>query len=260
MNEKEYRALPQLSQSECKTIINESVRDWRYKKDNPKPPTEAMIRGTICHKAIELGHKSVFESDYAVDRWPSETGMERTRKGYKEYKASLRMQGKPYIKEEDIVKVEGMLGSIERDFGMIGRDGAPEYAITGVELGGVTCKGLVDLLPKRDFIFDYKTTSMKLDDRQMHKFLHYDLWKVQAAFYHDLYLAKYGEVRAFVFLIVADYPPYNTRKLVVEPYSNAMEGGRDLYLDAIETYKKYNDCKFDELPKEKIYRASQESR
>lgn len=258
MNEKEYRALDQCSQSECKTIINESVRDWRFKRDNPKPPTPAMIRGTICHKAIELGHKSVFESDYAVDRWPSETGMERTRKGYKDYKSSLRMQGKPYIKEEDIVKIEGMLGSVERDFGMLGKDGAAEFAITDVEMGGVTCKGLLDLLPSSDFLFDYKTTGLRLDDRQLYRFVHFDLWKVQAAFYHDLYLGKYGDSRAFVFLIVADYPPYNTRKLVVEPYSNAMESGRELYLKAIETYKKYKDCPFEELPKEKIYRASNE--
>lgn len=258
MEEREYRALPQLSQSECKDILNNSVRDWRFKKENRKPPTPAMIRGTICHKAIELGHKSVFENDYAVDRWPSETGMERTRKGYKEYKASLHLQGKPYIKEEDIEKIEGMLASVERDFGMLGKDGDPEFAITDVQMGGVTCKGLLDLRPKRDFLFDYKTTAMKLDDRQMYRFLHFDLWKVQAAFYHDLYLAKYGESRAFVFLIVSDYKPHNTRKLVVEAYSAAMESGRDLYLEAIEVYKKYNDCPFEQLPKEKIYRASQE--
>ena len=260
MNEKEYRALAQVSQSECKSILQESVRDWHYKKRNRKPATEAMIRGTICHKAIELGHKSVFESEYAVDRWPSETGLKRSQKGYKEYKASLRESGRPYIKEEDIEKIEGMLGSVERDFGMLCKGGNPEYAITGVEMGGVTCKGLIDHLPPKDFIFDYKTTGMKLDDRQLYRFLHYDLWKVQAAFYHDLYKAKYGESRSFVFLIVVDYPPHNTRKMVVEPYSEAMESGRELYLEAIETYKKYNDCEFDDLPKQKIYRASQEGR
>jgi len=258
MLEKEYRALDELSQSQCKTIISESIRDWRYKQANPKPPTEAMIRGTICHKAIELGHKSVFESEYAVDRWPSETGMERTRKGYKEYKQSLKDSGKPYMKEEDIIKVEGILASVERDFGMLAKDGKPEVAITGVELGGVICKGLLDLEPPKDFLFDWKVTGLRLDDRQMYRFLHYELWKVQAAFYHDLYLAKYGESRAFVFLIIADYMPHNTRKLVVEPYSDAMESGRELYLGAIETYKKFKDCPFDELPKEKIYRASQE--
>ena len=258
MNEKEYRALPQVSQSECKNIINMSVRDWYFHKRNRKPPTDAMIKGTICHKAIELGHKSVFESEYAVDRWPSETGLERTRKGYKEYKANLKLTDKPYIKEEDIIKIECMLKSVERDFGMLCRDGQPEYAITDVQMGGTLCKGLVDHLPPKDFIFDYKTTGMQLNDRQMYKFIHYDLWKVQAAFYHDLFLAKYGESRSFVFLIVVDYPPYNTRKLVIEPYSAAMESGRELYLEAIETYKKYKDCEFDELPKEKIYRASKE--
>jgi hypothetical protein len=184
--------------------------------------------------------------------------MERTRKGYKEYKANLMMSGKPYIREESVAKIEGILAAVVRDFGMLGKDGKPEYAITDVELGGTICKGLLDLLPDKDFLFDWKTTGLKLDDRQMFKFLHYELWKVQAAFYHDLYLEKYGESRAFVFLIIADYPPHNTRKLVVEPYSAAMERGRELYLEAIETYKKYKDCPFEELPKEKIYRSSQE--
>ena len=244
--EKEYRAIPMISQSDCKAILGMSGFEFQHYKLSGIPETQAMLRGTMAH-GMALEGASYVGKEYAIDRWPSLTGKSRTQKGlvngkemsYQNYKTELLASGKKHIKEEDIAQAEGIARAVHRDFGKLLREGQPELPMWDIDLGGRKCKGMADFLPPAKYIFDLKTTSKLLTDSQCYKFLQYDLWKIQAAFYHDLYLKETGESRLFVFLVVNDKPPYATRKIVVQPESDMMESGRDLYLQAISTYNEY---------------------
>ena len=234
IEEKVYRAMPQISQSTCKDFISMSPFAFKFNKDNPKPATSAMIRGTLAHQVALEGHKIIVDN-YAYDNWPSLTGKKRTAGGYQQFKKELLETGKPYIKEEDLKQILGICQGVERSFAGLLKDGTPEIAIHSLELiAGIPCKGLIDFLPAENFIFDLKTTAKKLTDRQMESFLYADNWCIQAAFYCDLYKLETGEDRDFVFLIVADKEPFETRKLIVPFDSDCIRIGRELYTEALE--------------------------
>lgn len=260
--EKEYRAIRQLSQSDCKAIRNMSGFEFQHYKREGLEETPSMIKGTLAHQLALEGHMH-YANEFSIDRWPSITGKKRNQKGsingvertYKSYKDELKEAGKELIKEEDISQAEGMANAIKRDFGKLLAEGQPEIALHDINLHGHMCKGMMDFLPPKRFIFDVKTTSKELNDRQMWKFLNVDLWKIQAAFYHDLFLAETGESRWFVFLIVNNKPPYSTRKILVQPETECMEQGREFYEAALDTYAEYKKLEGGDLPGHPMYKV-----
>lgn len=150
----------------------------------------------------------------------------------------------PIVKHEDLADIEGTAKAIEDRYGRFLAKGTPEIAIHSVELEGVMCKGLLDFLPDKGYIFDLKTTATPLNDREIKKHLNNDFWKIQAAFYHDLLLAETGESRPFAFFVVQTKPPYSTRTVVIQPED--MLNGREAYIKALEIYKEWETLKPEE--------------
>jgi hypothetical protein len=234
----QYRALPNYSQSDCKQILNASPREFQLYKKHGIKESQAMFNGTAIHRIALEGHEMLFD-DLAIDRYPSEYGKKRSASlHYKEYKQNLLDTGKRYIKEEDLNGIDKTAKVIADDFGKLLAKGKPEISVHGIELiEGVKCKGQIDNLPDQHFIFDLKTTARGLTDSDCLRYLHRDMWKIQAAFYHDLIYKETGDSRIFVFLIVQTVEPYSTRKIIVDPASDIIASGRELYTKALEQIK-----------------------
>ena len=52
MTEKEYRSHPSVSRSELWRLITESPEKFIYNRENPQPPTNALIFGQAFHMAV----------------------------------------------------------------------------------------------------------------------------------------------------------------------------------------------------------------
>lgn len=64
LTNEQYHAIPAVSKSDLDKI-DRSPAHYKFAKDNPQPPTTAMIRGTIVHAAILEPDR--FEVDYAPE-------------------------------------------------------------------------------------------------------------------------------------------------------------------------------------------------
>lgn len=276
--------MPQISQSSLKDVLTLSCKEFYYKQKHGIKQTDAMFKGTEIHRIALEGHEVTTE-DYVLDKWVTITGRDRRGKhlftpeqhleafgveikekktiGPKVYKEHLQKirnnkieaMGKkpedhpdlyPIVKHEDLADIEGTAKAIEDRYGRFLAKGTPEIAIHSIELEGVMCKGLLDFLPDKGYIFDLKTTATPLNDSQIKKHLNNDFWKIQAAFYHDLLLAETGESRPFAFFVVQTKPPYSTRTVVIQPED--MLNGREAYIKALEIYKEWERTKPEERP------------
>ena len=78
---KEYRDDPAYSSSDF-IAMGESLKKWKYFKDNPKPPTRAMEVGSATHHLLECRLFDKMASEIAV----YEEGSSKT-KGFEKFKA-----------------------------------------------------------------------------------------------------------------------------------------------------------------------------
>ena len=240
--EAEYRALPDVSQSSLKRLLEVSPQQWQYEQIVGTDETPAMMTGTMAHEIALEGTKS-FLNRYAIDDWPQrEKGNRRgNSKAYQEFKKELQESGKPLVKYEDVLHSERLAEAIHREWSpILAVEGTPEISVDNQILHRtVKSKGLIDFYPKDlPLIVDLKTTATPLDDRAMRKKLIYEGWGFQAAYYRDLVYADTGEERLFVFLVI-NTQNFQTRKIVVPHDCELIEFFREEYRRAIDIYA---DC------------------
>ena len=64
MTEKEYRSHPSVSRSELWRLITESPEKFIYNRENPQPPTNALIFGQAFHMAVL--QPEIYDDNFAV--------------------------------------------------------------------------------------------------------------------------------------------------------------------------------------------------
>lgn len=152
-----YRAAEGLSGSQLGLLAECPVK-FKYKLENPTEPTEAMLKGTLCHEALLEPH--VISQRYAVMR--DDINYKRNTNEGKANYAALEATGKPLMHECDINEALEM-AKIARVNPIVSEllSCSPliEHEMYWNELE-VECKGKIDLYcPKLNVLVDYKTSS-----------------------------------------------------------------------------------------------------
>lgn len=239
MTEKEYRAHPAISRSEL-WRINDSPEKFRYFKDNPEPPTPALIFGQYSHKLI-LQPETVSD-EFAIipplDR--------RTREGKEAYaEFAERAFGKTLVTASDAALAAAM-----RDALMANAIAAPLLAgeresafFWTDEDTGEACKCRCDVLTTledgRRAIVDYKSTKSAVPDVFNNEIYRYG-YHFQAAMYSEGVMKALAlpERPAFIFIAQEKTAPYAVN--VVEVTPDVMTAGIDKFRYCIGVY---HDCK-----------------
>ena len=110
MTEKEYRSHPAVSRSELWRIITESPEKFRYYRDNPPPPTDALIFGQALHM-------SVLQPEIYADNFAAAPEADRRTKAGKAIWADFtaKNEGKTIISAEWQEKIEAMTAKLNAD-------------------------------------------------------------------------------------------------------------------------------------------------
>lgn len=223
MNEAEYRALPALSGTGCKSILRSPAK-YRYELDHPTAPTPAMLLGTCVHTAV-LGEGPAFTI----------VPGDRRTKAVRELVAEAENAGLIVLNEKDGATVEAMADAVQNHELAAGilSEGRPEQVIRWDDPAtGAHCKGRIDWM-RTNAIVDLKTTVDASEDgftRQAAD-LYYD---VQAEFYREGVEQTTGTRPPFLFVCVEKDPPHLVAVHQLPP--EAEERGRRLVRDAIDTY------------------------
>lgn len=204
----DYHAHPAIS-SHGLADIRKSPAIYRWKRDNPPPPTPQMRMGTLIHLAVLEPDRFASEVVVApnVDR--------RTSAGKAEWAQFVLEAGdREVIDADEQRKIIGMQNAVfahpaaRKALGMDGSevDGVEQSLFW--EMGGVACRARLDLTLRNAVITDLKTASdasWEAFSRAMFNF-RYD---GQSAFYWDGYTATHEtHPKAFVFVVVEPEPPH----------------------------------------------------
>ncbi len=239
--DKEYRAIPALSQSSIGQALSLSGDQWLKRQTEPFQPTAKMKLGTLIHAMILEPHTV----ETAFYRCPK---LDRRKTEHKTLLAEIESNGLVSIDEETWAQAEQVREEILRSdkARILFENGAAESSIVGHEVSGEKIKGKLDYLhQKKDVIVDLKTTEIDLSDDGLKWGMSQYYYKVQAAFYIDLLKRELGREFTFVFLFVNVKPPFEMRKVIVSDALTPdwIEDGRTLYtngIDKIVGWKKEN--------------------
>ena len=238
MTEFEYRNYPAINRS-LLMHIKDSPEKFQYFKDNPPPPTPALIFGQALHKLV-----------LEIETFPDEFAIApkvdlRTKAGkeqMKYFKESMR--GKTIITADDYAVISEMAKAIDKNVlckALLSGEKEVPYFWTD-ELTGEQCKCRADCITKIEdttYIVDLKTC----DNAETSKFRNkaIDLgYHVQVAMYMDGVKANIGGDCAFVFIAIEKKPPYSINILLADDY--LIQYGYDEYRHLLGMY---HECKQD---------------
>ena len=236
MTEKEYRNHPAVSRSEL-FKISESPEKFRYYKDNPQPPTPALIFGQVFHK-MALQPED-FDNEFIVapnvDR--------RTKSGKEAYADFLeKAEGKTLITEDDYDKAKAMCESLYSNKYAVkllkGKKEQPYFWID--QTTGEECKCRLDCetdLSEVTAIVDVKSATDASAEAFMRDAVKYG-YDFQSAFYTEGAKINTGKKYIFVFIVVEKEPPYAIN--IFQADKLFMKRGYDLFREYIGIY---HDCK-----------------
>lgn len=242
MTEKEYREHPAISRSEL-FKISESPEKFRYYKDNPQPPTPALIFGQVFHKmALQ---PETFEDEFAV--CPNVD--KRTKDGKAIYAEFLeKSAGKTVIDTDMYNKATEMCYALKNQpiheiasyikKLLSGQKEVPYFWID--EDTGEQCKCRLDC--ETDFkdisiIVDLKSAG-KADKETFERDAVKYGYDLQTAMYTEGAKKNTGKNYSFVFIVVEKEPPYSVNILQADKL--LMQRGQDLFREFIGVY---HDCK-----------------
>lgn len=237
MTEKEYREHPAISRSEL-WKISESPEKFRYYKDNPQPPTPALLFGQVLHKMVL--QPDDFDSEFIVapniDR--------RTKAGKEEYADFLlRAEGKTIISADDFNKAAAMCASLRRApfvDKLLSGECEKEFFWTD-EMTGEECKCRVDCITPLDdnrvMVIDLKSASDASNDKFMRDSINYG-YDFQTAMYSDGVAKNTGKEVVFVFIVVEKEPPYSVN--IFQADELFTRRGYDIFRELIGVY---HECK-----------------
>lgn len=233
MSNAEYHARPEISKSGL-DLIRKAPTLYKYRRDNPEPPTPAMRWGTLVHTAIlepeTLAERTIVAP--AIDR--------RTTAGKAEWAAfQIEAAGREVITAEEaaaLVAVRAAAWAHPAAGKALGMIREVETSIFWTdETTGVECRCRPDAIMTNGTILDVKTTVDGSPDQFAKSIANYR-YHVQSAFYGDGYRRAFGEApRAFVFLAIEKTPPYLCALYVMD--EKAVIRGRADYLADLETFR-----------------------
>ena len=236
MTEKEYRQHPAISRSEL-WHISESPEKFRYYKDNPPEPTQALLFGQVFHK-LALQPES-FDDEFviapSVDRrtkagkeaWEKFTGGagERTVIDSDMYSQAMQMCKSLYA-APFVPKL--IAGEKEKPF------------FWTDELTGEECKCRTDcltLMKDRLLVVDVKSANDAGTDAFMRDAVRFG-YDFQAAMYCEGVEKNTGIKPQFVFIVVEKQPPYAVNVLQADDV--LVRRGGDIFRELIGIY---HDCR-----------------
>jgi len=145
LTEREYRALPGLSGTQVKTLLDSPAR-YRWERDHPRPRTAAMGLGTLFH-ALTLGQPL----DVIVDDREFRSNAD------KEWREIQQAAGLTIVKSDVMQTAEAMRAAVmAHDVAakLLAAPGKSEAVVTG-EHRGHPLKGRIDRLSER--VIDLKS-------------------------------------------------------------------------------------------------------
>jgi len=212
--------------------FNASPNKWLLGR-NEYQSTPAMELGSLLHTAILEPEK--LETNYVVCPYDSYRTLEA-----RAWKDQVEAQGKSVVKETDLTMAnyaakvfrnEPMLYHIE--------DGYKTEVAYYAPLGGVQCKGLVDIVPiNSNALIDLKTTANIESVDNLINMVYKRGYHWQASMYLDIHNAVTGENRdQFQIIFMESYYPFEIA--VVNLSKKFIDLGRSGYLNALA---KWQEC------------------
>ena len=239
MTEKEYRAHPAVSRSEL-WRIRESPEKFKYFKENPQEPTQALLLGQALHKLVL--QPTDFYNDFAV----AESFDRRTKAGKEAYSNfCLANEGKAVITKDMYEQITAMCASIfanpfaKKLLLSEGAEKEKEYFWTD-EMTGEECKCRADLVTEiggMPLVVDIKTTGSADTDSFMREAVKYG-YDFQSGMYTEGVGACTGKQWDFVVIAVEKEPPYSVN--IMQADKTFVQRGVDLFREYIGVY---HDCK-----------------
>ena len=238
MTEKEYRDHPAISRSEL-WRMNESPEKFKWFKDHPPAPTDALLFGQVIHKL--LLEPETFEEQFAVA-----PDVSKRRKADKEewdrFEASL--DGRTAVDPKDYLLAMAMVKKCRQDeevMKLIHGVHEQEFFWTD-ELTGEECKCRVDAMTEIDgepVIVDYKTTA-NADTFHFVRDLYKYGYFFQAAMYGEGVRINLGldHLPRFIFIAQEKKPPFAINR--IELPEDVILLGYDKFRELLGMY---HDCK-----------------
>jgi len=231
MENEAYHKCEELSNSQNNVIIDESPAHFKFYKDNPQPPTRAMVTGQIVHLLV-------LEPEKFLDTAVAMPQVDRRTKAGKEFVEKFEIDniGKVILDNDLYHQAFGMIGSVMDHLTAkaILKQNHNELSFFG-EIEGVKVRCRPDILREGRLLADLKTT----DDasfRGFQKSVANFKYARQAAFYADVVSQVTGETYdTFTFIAVEKHPPYAVQVFALDEAS--MERGREEYKRGLALYR-----------------------
>jgi exodeoxyribonuclease VIII len=227
LDDKEYRAIDAISQSDMKHLIV-SPAHYKAYKEAPREETDAMRLGTATHLAV-FQPQHFHEEVVLSPRFDKRT--KEGKAGYEFFQSNLG--NKLALSQEDYERCIDMAEAVRSNplFIKHTADGNPEVSLTAdTSLPNIKVKGRLDWLDyKGGVILDLKTIGDVADNHNIKKTM-YKGYAMQCLFYLSL-MESYDPSKTyeFIFCFVEKEPPYGVRFVKIHPasllnYANLLEG------------------------------------
>tara|TARA_Y100000034_G_scaffold56152_1_gene68843 strand:+ start:1920 stop:2711 length:792 start_codon:yes stop_codon:yes gene_type:complete len=224
-----YFARPEVSRSELVRILQAPAR-VAYEKANPRPPTPAMVFGSMVHSVVLTPDE--FDNEFLVS-----PELSRRTKNWKADAEEAEKQGLTAVLLGDAAKARDCAKSAAAAFPSLLDACKHEVAIFGTHIEtGIGCKARLDLLADT-YCGDLKTTK-DANEEAFGKSVGNFRYDIQDAFYGDLAGSLRGvEHLPMVFACIETEPPYLTAEWDLS--EEWIENGRAGYEEALRLYAKY---------------------
>ncbi len=236
MTDQEYRHHPAISRSEL-FKIRESPEKFRYYKDNPEPPTPALVFGQLFH-AMALQPEmlsEMFAIAPSVDR--------RTKAGKEAYAEFEQNSQDKIVVTADMAELatEMCKALYSNEAARKLLDGEKEKPFFWIdELTGEECKCRTDVLTQigdLNIIIDLKSAESAATENFIKDAVKYG-YDFQSAHYKTGVEKNTGKNYIFVFIVVEKKPPYAVNILQADDLF--VRRGYDIFRELIGIY---HDCK-----------------
>lgn len=236
MTEKEYRGHPAISRSDLWRIA-ESPEKFKYYRENPEPPTPALLFG-------QLFHKMALEPDTLLEEFAVAPAVDRrTKDGKAAYAAFLEAaEGKTILPQEDFARARQMCDALEaNDFARKLLNGEREKPFIWTDdLTGEECKCRTDCLTEigEDLVIvDVKSADSAETEAFPRAAIKYG-YDFQSAMYCEGVKVQTGREPLFVFIVIEKKPPYAINILQADKLF--IRRGYDVFRELLGVY---HDCK-----------------
>lgn len=236
MSNADYHAQTPISKSGL-DLIRRCPAIYKYRRENPLFPTDAMRMGTLVHTAI-------LEPHLLADLMVAPKIDRRSAAGKAEWEAfKIVSEGKELVTDDELSKLTAIRDAVHahpaaiRAIRMIAE---VETSIFWTDPAtGIECRCRPDAILSNGLIVDVKTTRGASADSFAKSIAQYR-YHVQAAFYSDGYEAAYGQKpKGFMFIAVETEEPYLTACYVASEQMTSR--GRADYQADLVTYRQCLD-------------------